>query len=82
IQEKIAEMAIGIYGAESMAYYTAGLLDQVSDSNNLSVFAMDCAMNKVASSEMLHHVVDETLQIHGGYGFMEEYAIARMYRDA
>lgn len=82
IQEKIAEMAIDIYGSESMAYYTAGLLEQVTDPNNLSNYAMDCAMNKVACSEMLHHVVDEALQIHGGYGFMEEYAISRMYRDA
>jgi alkylation response protein AidB-like acyl-CoA dehydrogenase len=45
-------------------------------------FAAECALIKVASTEMLHQVIDDALQIHGGYGFSEEYPIARLYRDA
>ncbi len=45
-------------------------------------FAAECALLKVASTEMLHQVIDDALQIHGGYGFSEEYPIARLYRDA
>src|SRR5699024_11751275 len=45
-------------------------------------YAMDCALNKIAASEMLDYVVDEGLQVHGGYGFMKDYDIERMYRDA
>lgn len=86
IQEKIANMAVAIYGVESMAYYTAHLLDEIDNNEKLvkelSNYMMDCAMNKVKASETLDYVVDESLQIHGGYGFMEEYDITRMYRDA
>lgn len=45
-------------------------------------YAVECAMLKVLGSEMLDYVVDETVQIHGGYGFSEEYEAARHYRDA
>jgi alkylation response protein AidB-like acyl-CoA dehydrogenase len=45
-------------------------------------FAAECALIKVASTEMLHQIIDDALQIHGGYGFSEEYPIARLYRDA
>ena len=48
----------------------------------LEEFAGECAMNKVYDSESLDFVVDEALQIHGGYGFIEEYSVARGYRDA
>ncbi|HLR68642.1 acyl-CoA dehydrogenase family protein [Virgibacillus alimentarius] len=87
IQEKIANMALAIYRVESSAYYTAHLIDneQLDDLNILSklpAYAIDCGINKVEASEVLDFVVDESLQIHGGYGFMEEYAIERMYRDA
>lgn len=44
-------------------------------------YAGECALIKVASTEVLHRVVDDVLQIHGGYGFSEEYPIARFYRD-
>ncbi len=44
-------------------------------------YASECALIKVASTEVLHRVVDDALQIHGGYGFSEEYPIARFYRD-
>jgi len=89
-QEKLANMAIAIYGAESTAYYTAGLLDQMDALlenegdvvKNLTNYAIDCAVNKVNASEALDAIVDEALQIHGGYGYMQEYEIERLYRDA
>ncbi|CUU11039.1 hypothetical protein GBSOP10_10935 [Armatimonadetes bacterium GBS] len=46
-----------------------------------ALFAAECALIKVAATEMLHQIVDDALQIHGGYGFSEEYPIARLYRD-
>src|SRR5690625_2103354 len=90
IQEKLANMAIAIYGAESTAYYTASLLDQMDALSgegeevvkNLTTYAVDCAVNKVNASEALDSIVDEALQIHGGYGYMQEYEIERLYRDA
>lgn len=87
IQEKIADMALAIYRSESSSYYTACLIDEENLSNEniysiLPNYAIDCAINKVDASEMLDFVVDESLQIHGGYGYMEEYPIERMYRDA
>lgn len=90
IQEKIADIGIKIFAAESAAYYTAGLLDDLKQgvdqeqdmTANFINFAMDCAINKVYASETLDEAVDEALQIHGGYGYMKEYPVERMYRDA
>lgn len=87
IQEKIANMIVCTYGAESAAYRTAGLLDEAIDEGGnitaqLSSYAMECAINKVHSSETLGFVVDEAVQIHGGYGYMQEYEVERLYRDA
>lgn len=90
IQEKLANMTLAIYGAESAAYYTASLLDQIDShledgedvARKISRYAMDCAVNKVHASEMLDHTVDEALQIHGGYGYMQEYEVEGLYRDA
>lgn len=87
LREKLAMMAASIYRAETGVYYTARLIDEedLSEDNILKVlpqYAADCALNKVAASEMLDYVVDEGVQMHGGYGYMEEYDIERMYRDA
>lgn len=90
IQEKIADMAIGIYGAESAAYRTADSLDNVFDTTEpldeklgkLAKYAAECAINKVNCSEVLDRIVDEAVQIHGGYGYMQEYEVERLYRDA
>lgn len=90
IQEKLANMSIAIYGAESAAYYTASLLDQIDSHledgqdvvKKISSHKMDCAVNKVHASETLDRIVDEALQIHGGYGYMQEYEVEGLYRDA
>ena len=95
IKQKIAEMAIRLYLAESMVYRTGGLLDRALGEIDLSgegggpeaaraleEYAPECAINKVYGSEMLDFVVDEMVQIYGGYGFIEDYPAARAYRDA
>jgi len=90
IQEKLVNTAIEIFAAESATYYTAGILDHLNESvedeqdvvKSLANYQMDCAINKVYSSETLDTAVDEALQIHGGYGYMKEYDVERMYRDA
>src|SRR5690625_7059391 len=78
IKEKIANMVIDIYESESSIYYTGSLLDELKITSDniyqqLPDYAMDCALNKIAASEMLDYVVDEGLQVHGGYGFMKDY---------
>ena len=97
IQYKLAEQTIQIYAVESALYRTSMLLQQKAqalydDGKGLSYaeaklvaaeeYAVECAMLKVLGSEMLDYVVDETVQIHGGNGFSEEFAAARHYRDA
>ncbi|MBJ7888118.1 acyl-CoA dehydrogenase family protein, partial [Bacillaceae bacterium HSR45] len=90
IQEKIADMAVSIFGAESAAYRTADCLDNVLDSalplddrlRKLTNYASECAINKVYCSEILGRIADEAVQIHGGYGYMQEYEVERLYRDA
>lgn len=91
IKHKLAEMAIRIYIAESMAYRTGGLVNDALGGVHgkpqeamraLEEYAVECAMNKVYASEVLDFVTDETVQIYGGYGFIEEYPAARAYRDA
>ncbi len=84
IQHKLAEMAIRIYAAESVSYRTAGLIEN-SGKPLLAAceeFAVECSIVKVYASEMLDYVVDEGVQIHGGYGFHADYAVERAYRDS
>ncbi len=95
IKEKLAEMATRIYAAESMAYRTGGLIEAIMHRTDTSgpqggrnaaraieAYAIECSLNKVFATEALAYVVDEGVQIHGGYGFIAEYPIERLYRDA
>lgn len=89
IQEKLADMAVLIYGAESAAYRTAGKMDEAIASGSketvvqkISGFALECALHKVHCSEALGKIADEAVQIHGGYGYMQDYDVERLYRDA
>jgi len=95
IKQKIAEMVIRLYLAESAVYRVGGLVDQALGGVDLSggggsreaaraleEYAPECAITKVLGSEMLDLVVDEMVQIYGGYGFIEDYPAARAYRDA
>ncbi len=84
IQHKLAEIAIRIYAAESVSYRVAGLIEN-SGKPLLAAceeFAAECSIVKVYASEMLDYVVDEGVQIHGGYGFHADYAVERAYRDS
>ncbi|HVQ41427.1 MAG TPA: acyl-CoA dehydrogenase family protein [Vicinamibacterales bacterium] len=90
IRQKLADMAVRLYAAESMLIRTAGLLDDRlhsgSDGNAMAAaleeFAIEASLVKVACSEMIDFVVDENVQIHGGNGYVADYAAERRYRDA
>jgi alkylation response protein AidB-like acyl-CoA dehydrogenase len=77
IQHKLAEMAIRIWVTESMVYRTAPLISGIDPE-----FALECSILKVFGTEALDYVVDEALQVFGGYGFTSEYPVERYYRDA
>jgi alkylation response protein AidB-like acyl-CoA dehydrogenase len=95
VREKLANMATLIYVGESLVYRTVGMMDvalnEVDKSGAeamketrkaIEEYAVECSIIKVWASEMIDYVVDETLQIYGGYGFVEEYPAERAYRDA
>ncbi|HKR95612.1 MAG TPA: acyl-CoA dehydrogenase family protein, partial [Candidatus Angelobacter sp.] len=95
IQHKLAEMAIRIFATESMAWRVVGMIEAqlssvdhaASDSARAELkaveeYAAECSMVKVFAAEMLDYVADEGVQIHGGYGFHQDYMVERAYRDA
>jgi alkylation response protein AidB-like acyl-CoA dehydrogenase len=95
IQQKIADAAARIYVAESMTYRTIGAIDaalgQIPEASahdsgeiqkRIEEYAVECSIIKVAASEMLDRVVDHTVQIYAGYGYVEEYPAERAYRDS
>lgn len=75
IQFKLADMAVEIEAGRALTYKAAWLKDQGRP------FAKEAAMAKLYTGEMSHRVVNQALQIHGGYGYMDEFAISRLYRD-
>lgn len=94
-KEKLSTMAAKLYAAESSVYRTVGLFedgmsrlspDEEKDGRivgkAVEEYAIECSLNKVFASEVLDYIVDEGVQIHGGYGYMAEYEIERMYRDS
>lgn len=82
IQHKLAEMAIRIYAAEAAAWRVAGLVEGGDVLKSLEEYAIECSIVKVHGSEVLDYVTDEGVQIHGGYGFHQDYLVERSYRDA
>jgi len=95
IREKIANMATLLYVGESLVYRTVGMMDAALNEVDktaadalketrkaIEEYAVECSIIKVWGSEMIDYVVDETMQIYAGYGFVEEYPAERAYRDA
>jgi len=95
VREKIANMATLLYVGEALVYRTVGMMDvalgEVDKSGAeamketrkaIEEYAVECSIIKVWGSEMVDYIVDETLQIFAGYGFVEEYPAERAYRDA
>jgi len=95
VREKIANMATLVYVGESLVYRTVGMMDALLSEIDhagpdamkemrkaIEEYAVECSILKVWGSEMIDYVVDETVQIYGGYGFVEEYPAERAYRDA
>ena len=95
VREKIANMATLLYVGESLVYRTVGMMDvalgEVDKTSSDAIketrkaieeYAVECSIIKVWGSEMVDYIVDESLQIYAGYGFVEEYPAERAYRDA
>jgi alkylation response protein AidB-like acyl-CoA dehydrogenase len=95
IQHKLAEMAIRIFANESATYRVVGLIqsqlegfswDQPDAAQTelkaVEEFAAECSYIKIYASEMLDYVTDEAVQIHGGYGYHQDYIVERAYRDS
>ena len=95
IRHKLAEMAIRIFAAETMSYRVAGLIESAMEGFSWSQpdaahammkaveeFAAECSYVKIFASETLDYVTDEGVQIHGGYGYHQDYLVERAYRDS
>src|SRR5690349_1152926 len=90
IKHKIAEMAIRTWVAESITYRTVGMIDSLIGDGadnakklqSIEEYAVESSINKVACSEALDYVVDEMVQIYGGYGYSADYPAEKAYRDS
>ena len=90
IKHKLAEMAIRTWVAESITYRTVGMIDALIGDGadnakklqSIEEYAVESSINKVACSEALDYVVDEMVQIYGGYGYSADYPAEKAYRDS
>ena len=90
IKHKLAEMAIRTWVAESITYRTVGMIDSLigdgadnaTKLQSIEEYAVESSINKVACSESLDYVVDEMVQIYGGYGYSADYPAEKAYRDS
>jgi butyryl-CoA dehydrogenase len=94
IREKLADRSADFFASESLVFRLAGMIDDrlatipkdqpkyyEAVQAGIEEYAIECAIAKVFCSEVLADVVDDVVQIHGGYGFTQEYAAERFYRD-
>src|SRR5699024_7312455 len=94
-QSKLATMASEIYANESAVYRTVGLFEQrmgalseeeLDDGREIAraiaEYQIECSITKYMATELLDRTADEAVQLHGGYGFMQEYEVERIYRDS
>ena len=92
IRQKIADMTVRCYVGDAMVFRTLGDVDNALAAveetetervlKTIESFAVECSINKVWTSEALAFVVDEALQVYGGYGYSQEFPAERAYRDA
>ncbi|MBM3155728.1 MAG: acyl-CoA dehydrogenase [Chloroflexi bacterium] len=94
IKHKLAEMAAKTYMLDSMVFRTGGMVEQAlsrvdhsaedadkQSAKSIAEYAVECSINKIYGSEMMAYLADEAIQIHGGYGYVEEYLPEKIYRD-
>jgi alkylation response protein AidB-like acyl-CoA dehydrogenase len=92
VKQKLAEMTVRCFVGEAMVYRAIGDVDRALEGvdeadgatvlKTLEAFAVECSINKVATSELLAYVVDEAVQVFGGNGYSREFPVERAYRDA
>jgi alkylation response protein AidB-like acyl-CoA dehydrogenase len=92
VKQKLAEMSVRCFVGEAMVYRALGEVDRALEGidgtdgarqlKTIETFAVECSINKVATSEALAYVVDEAVQVFGGNGYSREFPVERAYRDA
>jgi alkylation response protein AidB-like acyl-CoA dehydrogenase len=92
VKQKLAEMSVRCFVGEAMVYRALGDVDRALEGvdeadgaavlKTIEAFAIECSINKVATSEILAYVVDEAVQVFGGNGYSREFPVERAYRDA